>query len=201
MSAIGTAVDKLHPHILRCVIDRGEVERAIINIVGRMPRALQGIVAYLWPGLFLPLRVVLKAVKPDQEGRFNNEKKCYETLKPVQGHLVPILYGEGRWDGNRALVLSDVDGIMPFDQQKPFITTEEFVRRLRIAFEELAVFNLYTDDNSLRNVMMTGERITIIDLEEMIEDTEDGETILRGNIDTYSEHYRDLLRGHTHYRW
>lgn len=43
----------------------------------------------------------------------------YERLQGLQGYVIPGLYGEAKFEGTRALVLSEVVGIIPWEQKLP----------------------------------------------------------------------------------
>ncbi|RSL69634.1 hypothetical protein CEP54_002153 [Fusarium duplospermum] len=140
VTAVGDWSDREHPNVLRLTILRSSFDQAVISILLALPYSLQNLARTLVPGYFLPPRIVLKQMKPEWDDEFNNEVCMYKRLRPVQGHLVPICYGLAWCDGKRALVLSEIDGVLPFEQplESP-VDAAEFCRRLRVAYTELVV--------------------------------------------------------------
>lgn len=47
----------------------------------------------------LPDRIVLKIPKPNWDDEFANEKYIYNKLSRLQGHTIPVYYGEATYDG------------------------------------------------------------------------------------------------------
>lgn len=99
-------------HVLRLEIDYGgAIEGLIFNISRWLPRSLQSWIRKWFPGPFLASTVVVKQLKsPDWEEEFDTEILMYERLRPLQGSIVPVFYGETKVEGERALVLEDVGG-------------------------------------------------------------------------------------------
>lgn len=149
------------------------------------------------PISLLPSRIVLKKVKPKWEDEFNNEVQTYERLRPVQGHLVPICYGLAWCDGKPALVLSEVNGILPFEQpvDSP-LDQDEFRRRLQAAFGELGTFGLMYGDPMLDNCLLVDDRIVIVDLESVEEGKEEGDVkfVTESNFEFLGDRYRGYLK-------
>ncbi|KAK3905070.1 hypothetical protein C8A05DRAFT_31116 [Staphylotrichum tortipilum] len=52
--------------------------------------------------------IILKKLKPKWDDEFDNEKLMYARLRPLQGSVIPVFFGEASLDGCRALILSDV---------------------------------------------------------------------------------------------
>ncbi len=100
---------------------------------------------------------------------YNDEQNMYEKLKPVQGRLILIYYGEAQYDGTLAFILSYMRGVIPYKQKnKTYITFKEFERRIRDTTEYLAyVFNIIKTDYKLENVILAGDRAIFVDLEIM----------------------------------
>ncbi len=79
--------------------------------------------------------------------------------------MIPIYYGEARCGETRALVLSEVRGVLACEQKRPRVTWEEFRRRIRVAAEELARYNTVQLDWHLDNVFLVEDWVVFIDLE------------------------------------
>ncbi|POR32468.1 hypothetical protein TPAR_07322 [Tolypocladium paradoxum] len=197
LSAVGDWSDSEHPNVLRLTILRSSFDQAVISILLALPHAIQNFARALVPGYFLPPRIILKKMKPEWDDEFNNEVRIYERLRPAQGHLIPICYGLAWCDGKRALVLSEVNGVLPFEQpvDSP-LDTAEFCRRLEVAFGELGAFGLMYDDPKLDNYLLIDDRIVIIDLESVVEGEEEGaiERVIEANIEFARDRYRSYLK-------
>lgn len=164
ISGIGNAVDDEHPHVIRLTVDRGKYERALIALLDRTPSLVKNTIRYFWPGLFLPPRIIIKKKKKGWEEEFETERAAYAKLKPAQGYLVPVFCGEVTCEGSQALVLSEVDGTMPFEQKEP-LDRAEFKKRLTQACQELATFGLFPGDIKLANILLVGDGVVFLDLE------------------------------------
>ncbi|KAL2676457.1 hypothetical protein Neosp_010215 [[Neocosmospora] mangrovei] len=178
--AAGDWSDRKHPNVLRLTIIRSSFDQAIISILLALPYTFQNFAQALFPAYFLPSRIVLKKMKPEWDEEFNNEVGMYDRLQPVQGHLIPICFGLAWCDGKRALVLSEVNGVLPFEQPLDSPSdADEFCRRLRTAYGELV------DD-----------RIVIVDLESVEEAEEEGaiERVVESNVEFARDRYRSYLK-------
>ncbi|KAL6410858.1 Protein kinase-like domain [Ilyonectria robusta] len=120
-------------------------------------------------GLFLPDRVVLMKVKPGWLEEFENEKHIYERLQSLQGRVIPHFFGEAQFEGTRALILSEVVGIMPWEQKLPPIQADEFKELVEVAFQELNALGLACDDIKLDNLILVQGRVVLVDLESVYE--------------------------------
>ena len=47
-------------------------------------------------------------------------KPCMQGYGPLQGHVIPIYYGEVQCDDAPAFIMEDVKEEVPFGQEKPF---------------------------------------------------------------------------------
>ncbi|KAM0436600.1 hypothetical protein ACHAPT_002308 [Fusarium lateritium] len=197
ISQVGKRSDREHPNVLRLTITRSWFEQTVISILLALPYALQNLARVLVPGYFLPSRIVLKKMKPDWDDEFNNEVRMYERLRLAQGHLIPICYGVVWCAGKRAMILSEVDGVLPFEQplNSP-LDASEFSRRLRQAFTELGTFGLMYGDPKLDNYLLVDDRIVIVDLESVEEGIEDGaiERVIEADIEYAMDRYTSYLK-------
>lgn len=113
--------------------------------------------------------MVLKKVKPGWLEEFENEKTMYERLQSLQGSMIPRFYGEAKFEGTRALILSEVVGIMPWEQKLPPLQCEEFKELVEAAFRKLNAFGLAYDDIKLDNMILVQNRVVLVDLESVYE--------------------------------
>ncbi|KAJ4224616.1 hypothetical protein NW757_014326, partial [Fusarium falciforme] len=157
----------------------------------------------LVPGYFLPSRIILKKMKLDWDDEFDNEVCMYERLRPAQGYLIPICYGLAWCDGKRALVLSEVEGITPFEQPVDTpLDAPEFCRRLRVAYGELGAYGLMYGDPKLDTYLLVDDRIVIVDLETVEEAKKEGdvEYVIESNVEFARDRYRSYLKNR-HMPW
>ena len=160
-----------------------------------LPANIRAPIRRIWPGYFLPDHVVLKKRKPGWEEDFENEKAKYARLQPLQGHTIPIYYGEAQCDGTPAILLEDVEGEPPFRQQRPFLSEAEFRRRLEAAYETFRSFGLMTDDTKLGHTLLVGDKVVFVDLEGVHElDKEAWEDFYRIGIDELVYQYQGFLK-------
>ncbi|KAJ3469507.1 hypothetical protein MRS44_003572 [Fusarium solani] len=191
--AIGSPNDSYHPNVLRLSIIRSSFDRVVIALFRRLPLVIQSLAKSVIPGNFLPSRIVIKKLKPGWNDEFKNEKIMYERLLSLQGSLIPKCFGETTVHGTRALILSEVDGVESCNQKFPCLEPPEFQRRIEEAFAELAKFGLAYGDLKLDNFLLVGDRVVIVDLESVWEDTPDeieyaNETHVEHLISMYERH-------------
>lgn len=167
ITATGQPSDNCHLNVWKLSISRSPLERTAIALIRRLPNFVQDIVAGFLPGLFLPDRVVLKKTKKGWEEEFENEKSMYERLESLQGRIIPKFYGEATCEEGRALIFSEVVGIMPWEQKAPPLDAEQFKELVEVAFQELNVFGLAYDDVKLDNMIMTEGGVVLVDLESL----------------------------------
>ena len=139
----------------------------LVAIACRLPSCLQALLRDYWPILFLPQRFILKKIKKNFEDKFENEKAIYARLKDLQGDLIPKFYGEVEFEGSRALVISYVDGQILSDITD--LTLEQVQRLAKNAFSPLQQRGVVPDDMKLDNFILVGDRLVLIDLEDVDE--------------------------------
>lgn len=157
-----------YEHVLRIRVDRRPLWDAVRSIARPLPQTLRSWVRYWFPAPFLPPTVVVKKLRPDRADEFENEIHMYCKLKPLQGFQVPVLYGEIRVEGCRALLLSDAGG----DQIRalPGLPAgspeeEELKQKLREALRPLYRLGISPVDADVVNCHITGDgrRIVLVD--------------------------------------
>ena len=167
ISGTGETIDG-HPNVLRLTVLRSPFEQTLIALALRLPTFLQALIAILAPGLFLPQRIVLKKPKPGWQEEFENEKIMFQRLQSLQGHEIPKYYGEAKLEGTCALVLSEVVGIMPWEQFPP-LPADEFKALVEVVFEKINAFGLAYDDVNLDNMILVDDQVVLVDLESLYE--------------------------------
>ncbi|RSL94108.1 hypothetical protein CEP52_012814 [Fusarium oligoseptatum] len=162
VSAIGTPHSDIHRNVIHLSIVRGILERTFRSFVERFPR-LQAAIAWVFPAFTLPDNVVLKKEKA-QLGR--------------RGRTIPRFYGEAMFEGARAMVLSRIEGIYPFEQPLPPLPADDFMKLGEQALSEINAFGLSYDDIKLDNFLLVQGRIVIVDLESVYEPNVDDAQVL-----------------------
>ena len=118
----------------------------------------------------------------------------YQKLQPLQGHIIPIYYGEVECDGLPAIILEDVKGKLP-GQEKPFLPPEEFRRRLEVAYDALRSFGVMVEDFKLANNLLLADKVVLVDLESIWEpDKDDWEFFCQSRIDELVRQYLSFIR-------
>lgn len=112
-------------------------------------------IAALLPEWFLPDHIIIKMQKQGDEyeeemetQNFDNEVNAYARLKPLQGVVVPKLYGQVRLDGKRALLLQNVGGVSLGDPGGATLGLKDLVDKLLAAYGALAAFSGLHDDSN-----------------------------------------------------
>ncbi len=94
--------------------------------------------------LFTPRRRRCELL-PSWDDEFQNEQDTYEKLELLQGRVIPIFYGEAWFQGTRALILSEVQGLNSIKQGLGRLDWEEYGNRLKVACGELARYSVVLD--------------------------------------------------------
>lgn len=170
MSAIAHLVDSVHPNVLRLSLVRTAFDRAVVSLLLRLPLCIQSLARSIIPGYFLPQKVILKSLKRDWDDEFENEKTMYKRLESLQGRVIPTLYGEAQYERSPALVLSYVDGILPFKQDPDApLDADEFESRVESALWEFTTFGVAYGDTKLDNFLIVRDGVVLVDLEAVSE--------------------------------
>ena len=170
-------------------------DRAVLAAFRWLPASIRPLIQYLWPGYFLPNHLVLKKQKPGWEEEFEHEKAMYARLRSLQGHVIPIYYGEVQCDDGPGIIMEDVKGEVPFGQEKPFLSPDEFRRRLEVSLEAFRSFGLMTDDTKLANNLLLDDKVVFVDLENVWEpDKDDWDFFYKSRINGLINRYKGFLR-------
>lgn len=149
----------------------------------------------VWPSLLLPNHIVVKKRKPDWNEEFENERNMYQRLKSLQGSVIPRFYGDAICEGSPALILSEVVGVLPFQQKLPPLPREEFQKRVESALEELRKFGLSYDDVKLDNMLLVEKQLVFVDLESVSESSpEDSDALFESGVYNIMLGYDRYLR-------
>ncbi len=118
-----------------------------------------------FPEWTLPPQLILKKQKKNWEEEFEAEKAVYAKLRPLQGTVVPKLFGEVQYDNTRALLMSDIGGVCLAAPEGGMLELDEFRRLIRQALTTLSRFGVLQDDTKLDNFHLTDGKVMVVDLE------------------------------------
>ena len=117
----------------------------------------------------------------------------YARLRSLQGHVIPVYYGEVQCEDAPAIIMEEVQGEVPFGQEKPFLPLDEFRRRLEVLLEALRSFGVMVDDVKLANNLLLDDKVVFVDLESFWEpDKDDWECFYRITIKELIDLYREF---------
>ncbi|KAK4143563.1 uncharacterized protein C8A04DRAFT_28758 [Dichotomopilus funicola] len=169
VTASGTWADNVHPNVLRLHIHRTPFDEYMHCIFSKLPPVFLRLLFHVFPLWTLPRTFIVKKQKPNWDEEFENEKRMYERLRPLQGSTIPICFGEVVFEDRRALILSDVGNLSLCDKPAWRRDQQQISDMLDDAFRALTRFGVEYGDLKLDNFHITstpsGEKIVIVDLE------------------------------------
>ncbi|PFH55142.1 hypothetical protein XA68_10615 [Ophiocordyceps unilateralis] len=188
IAATGAQTDREHPNVLRLSIHDSVVHRVVRTLLQLLPTALRSWVQSTFPEWVLPTKIVLKKSKDNWEQEFITEKATYDKLRCLQGHVIPINYGQIEYDGAPALILSDIGGASLAEPEGAVLNDQELQPLLSQALGALASLGISHDDIKLDNFHLVGQDrdkiIMVVDLERVDElSSEDPEFIVSSNVE------------------
>lgn len=149
-----------------------------------------------FPEWHLPPNIVLKMGKEGWGEEFDTELATYEKLRCLQGHVIPVCYGQIEYDGARTLVLSDVGGECLADPQGAILEENELRPLLDQALRALAALRISHSDLKLDNFRLVNGTIMVVDLERVDEHAskEEAEKLEPFDLKFLMKRYRDHLK-------
>ncbi|KKK12000.1 hypothetical protein P175DRAFT_0504367 [Aspergillus ochraceoroseus IBT 24754] len=119
----------------------------------------------------LPTVVIIKKMKDDWHDEFKQEIHAYERLKPLQGSVIPVFFGQATFNDSPVLVLSEVVGktLQDLAHSGLPISLKELQRKLEKAMRLLHAYGAEYLDQRLDNFFLcdgTGE-VMVVDLEQV----------------------------------
>ncbi|OIW31923.1 hypothetical protein CONLIGDRAFT_667740 [Coniochaeta ligniaria NRRL 30616] len=189
---------KIWHHVLRLSVHHGILTTIIRWLRERLPSALQRRISKWFPGAFLPDTVIVKTLKPDWDEEFDTEISMYGRLKPIQGVVVPVFYGETQVDdgdgGTRAMLLSDVGGKQLAVVSCGDYEADDLRGMLKTAIGAIYRLGVSPCDANLVNChVVAGNRIMIVDHEqdEELDDEKSHhvEELIEAKVDSIMERY------------
>lgn len=208
ITATGGPADHLHVNVLRLVVHKSALYWAISPLFSLFPTAVHSFFRSIVPEWFLPEKIVLKKRKDGRDEEFQIEQATYRKLRCLQGHVVPVFYGEVQVEGTPALLLSDVGGASMGEPggaklgNGTVLGESEFRRIAKQALGALAACGKSHEDLKLDNFRRVEDEkgesvIMIVDLEHVddIESKEKQERIEEGDAKLLADRYRGHLEG------
>lgn len=208
ITATGGPADHSHLNVLRLVVHRSTLDRAIRLLFSLFPKAVHSFFRSVVPEWFLPEKIVLKKRKDGWDEEFQTEQATYQKLRCLQGHVIPVFHGEVHLEGTPALLLSDVGGTSMAEpggaklRNGAILSESEFQRIARQALGALAACGIAHADLKLDNLRRVedekGENIImIVDLEQVdeVESKDKQERIAEGDAKFLADRYRNYLEG------
>ncbi|KYK60911.1 Protein kinase-like domain protein [Drechmeria coniospora] len=179
ITAAATKHSYIHPHVLLLQVLPSTTERLVRTVVGLLPSFLRAQFEAFFPEWSISSRLVLKRYKEGWDEEFDMEKVIYERVKPLQGIVVPICYGELKYKGTRSLLLSDIGGENLATPEGSLAEPRDLRRMLHEAFSALSQFGIAHGDLKLDNFHIVGDKIFVLDLESVDENLSDEDFAIR----------------------
>lgn len=164
-SAIATCADGERPTVLHLELQPSTGQRIAQKLACFLPRILRTWLFSLFPEWNLPPRMVLKAQKIPWYDQFDLEKATYARLRPLQGTVIPQLFGEVSYRGNRALLLSDIGGASADSPEGCLMDVAKFGRAIFECMAAVERFGVTQDDVKLDNYQVVGDKVMAVDFE------------------------------------
>jgi hypothetical protein len=152
----------VQPSLVQQVIIQVIIQ-ALVNVL--LPHPAQVWFQSCFPEWALPGQLVLKKQKDGWDEEFETEKATYAKLAPLQDVVIPRCFGQLRYEGTRALLLSDIGGVCLATPEGGLLDLGDFRRMMRQALDAFLPFGILQDDSKLDNYHLVGDKIMVVDLE------------------------------------
>ncbi|KAK2590179.1 hypothetical protein QQS21_012143 [Conoideocrella luteorostrata] len=155
------------------------MDRLVDMVVACLPLLLRGWIEKFFPEWSLPTRLALKTCKEGWDDEFDTEKLVYKQLKHLQGNRIPTYYGELKYKGTKAILLSDIGGVCLGDPAGTLLDREKLGQIMADAFNDFAAYGVIPGDMRLENFRLVDGKVMAVDFE-MVDrpDTEDDSAFL-----------------------
>lgn len=142
----------------------------IFKLLRFLPAPLRNWLEFHHPELFIGTELILKREKSGWEEEFDNEKKIYNLLRPLQGSVIPRFFGEVECPktertGSRALILADIGGVALCEEGAGSLDVEHLRDLLWQTIHPVSELKVEHDDVKLDNYHLVGNKIMMIDFD------------------------------------
>ncbi|KYK56286.1 Protein kinase-like domain protein [Drechmeria coniospora] len=173
--ATASQVDGVHRNVIRLRVHPSAADRLVQIIYTLLPSPWLARCKASFPEWSLPSCLVVKKHKDGWDEEFEAEKATYAKLASLQGIVIPECYGEIRYCGARALLLSDIGGACLATPAGALLDEATFCRIMHDALTTLTRFGVLQEDRKLDNFHLVGDAVMVVDLESMSEGLSDEE--------------------------
>lgn len=137
---------------------------------------------------------MLKVCKDGWDQEFEIEKSAYNTWKSLQGIRILRYFGELKYKGTKAILLSNIGGACVGEPVGALLDKEEFRRLIKDTLSDLAQFGALPDDTRLENFHIVGDKMMAVDFE-MIDEVASAkiEDLTDWLAELYGNRRQDLL--------
>lgn len=188
-------MDDMHDNVIRLALHRDIISRLVLWLLNILPQ-LQTYLSTAFPDCLLPPTVILKQMKVGWDEEFNQEKQAYQRLRRLQGTVIPRCYGEAKYRGTRALVLSDVGGMALNDDNALTLEPAHLRQMIEASFQAIHRSGISPGDFRLDNLHYVKDRIVVLDFEHSwdIYDDEDPMVFTKRYTDHVMHQYQTRLK-------
>lgn len=155
----------MHRNVFRLQVQSSTIHSIVQTIVGYLPSAIRTWFESAFPEWAIPSQLIVKKLKENWDEEFEREKATYAQLRPLQGTVIPKLFGEVRYENTRALLLSDIGGACLAMPEGGLLELADLRRLLNEVFASFVPFRILQDDTKLDNFHLVGDKIMCVDLE------------------------------------
>lgn len=168
ITGTGEVYNSKHRNVRRLTIQPKWFDKVATTALAIFPKFAQPRLQKWFPEWYLPRNIVLKTQKKNWENEFHAEIKYYKALESLQGIYIPKYLGATEFNGVKSHVLSDVGGICVADIDEDSEDIAPAIEKLfRHTISAVAAMGHYQNDMRLDNFHLVGDKIVIVDLEQM----------------------------------
>ncbi|KAK3363174.1 hypothetical protein B0T25DRAFT_587189 [Lasiosphaeria hispida] len=149
----------------RLHLQPSKTQAIIPGLMSCLPHPIRIWLGSWFPEWNLPPRTVLKKRKEGWDEEFNAEKANYAKLRPLQGVVIPRLFGELVYDSEKTLLLSNIGGPCLSTPEGALLELDDLRQMLRQALTATSHFRILQDDVRLDNFHFINGKIMVVDLE------------------------------------
>ncbi|UKZ60640.1 uncharacterized protein TrAtP1_001911 [Trichoderma atroviride] len=168
ITGTGEVYNSRYRNVRRLTIQPKWFDKVATTALAIFPKFAQPRLQKWFPEWYLPRNIVLKTQKKNWENEFYAEIKYYKALESLQGIYIPKYLGATELNGVKSHVLSDVGGICVADIDEGSEDLAPAIEKLfRHTISAVAAMGHYQNDMRLDNFHLVGDKIVIVDLEQM----------------------------------